>query len=144
MSRFNVMGVDHVHVFVRDRAGAARWYGAVLGMRRDPRFAVWARDVGGPLTLTGGDNSTHIALFENDKRAGRGSTVALRVDGPSFVAFSRRTSKVPLYDQRRVPAEPRLQDHELSLSLYFNDPDGNPLELTTYDVQHARLRMKRG
>lgn len=144
MSRFSVLGIDHVHVFVRDRAGAARWYGAVLGLRRDPRFALWSREVGGPLTLSGGDRSTHVALFENDKRAGRGATLALRVDGASFVAFARRTSKVPLYDQRRMPAAARLQDHELSLSVYFNDPDGNPLEVTTYDVQHARLRMKRG
>jgi len=41
LSRFAVAGIDHVHIYVRDRAAAARWYGAVLGLRRDRRFAAW-------------------------------------------------------------------------------------------------------
>ncbi len=76
MSRFAVVGIDHVHIYVRDRAAAARWYGTVLGLRRDRRFAAWAREVGGPLTLTAADGITHVALFEDERRAGHGSTVA--------------------------------------------------------------------
>jgi predicted lactoylglutathione lyase len=34
-----------------------------------------------------------------------------------------------------------LQDHQQSLSLYFSDPDGNPWELTTYEVIPARLGL---
>ena len=141
MSRFAVAGLDHVHVYVRDRTAAARWYGAVLGLRRDRRFAAWAREVGGPLTLTAADGVTHVALFEDDRRAGHGTTVALRTDGEGFVSFSKRSARLALFDKRRRPAAPRLQDHEQSLSLYFNDPDGNPVELTTYEVAVARLRL---
>lgn len=141
MSRFRVDGLDHVHVFVRDRAQAARWYGAVLGFRKDTRFSSWAREIGGPLTLTAGDGLTHLALFEDIKRAGKATTVALRVDGASFVAFHRRSRQLPLFDKRRRPSPPLLQDHQLSLSLYFNDRDGNPIELTTYDVGVARAKV---
>jgi catechol 2,3-dioxygenase-like lactoylglutathione lyase family enzyme len=142
LSRFAVAGIDHVHIFVRDRAAAARWYGAVLGLRRDRRFAAWAREVGGPLTLTAADGTTHVALFEDERRAGHCTTVALRTCGDGFVAFAKKAARLPLYDKRRRPSAPRLQDHEQSLSLYFSDPDGNPIELTTYDVVAARLRLR--
>jgi catechol 2,3-dioxygenase-like lactoylglutathione lyase family enzyme len=143
MSRFRVDGLDHVHVYVRDRAQAARWYGSVLGFRRDARFGSWAREIGGPLTLTAGDGLTHLALFEDAKRAGKATTVALRVDGASFVSFHRRAGQLPLFDKRRRPSAPHLQDHALSLSLYFNDRDGNPIELTTYEVDLVRARVPR-
>ncbi|MGZ8256042.1 MAG: VOC family protein [Burkholderiaceae bacterium] len=143
MSRFRVDGLDHVHVFVRDRAEAAKWYGSVLGFRREARFGSWAREIGGPLTLTAGDGLTHLALFEDTKRAGKATTVALRVDGTSFVSFHKRAAQLPLFDKRRRPSAPHLQDHALSLSLYFNDRDGNPIELTTYEVDLVRARVNR-
>ena len=143
MSRFRVDGLDHVHVFVRARAEAAKWYGSVLGFRRDARFGSWAREIGGPLTLTAGDGLTHVALFEDAKRAGKATTVALRVDGASFVSFHKRAAQLPLFDKRRRPSSPHLQDHALSLSLYFNDRDGNPIELTTYEVDLVRARVNR-
>jgi len=142
LSRFAVTGIDHVHVYVRDRAAAARWYGTVLGLRRDRRFAAWAREAGGPLTLTAADGITHVALFEDERRAGHGTTVALRTDGVGFLAFSKRAPRLPLFDKRRRPSAPRLQDHDQSLSLYFSDLDGNPIELTTYEVIAARLGLR--
>ena len=143
MSRFRVDGLDHVHVYVRDRTEAAKWYGSVLGFRKDVRFGSWARQIGGPLTLTAGDGVTHLALFEDTKRAGKTTTVALRVDAASFVSFHKRAAQLPLFDKRRRPSPPHLQDHALSLSLYFNDRDGNPIELTTYEVSLVRARVHR-
>ena len=105
------------------------------------RFGSWAREIGGPLTLTAGDGVTHLALFEDTKRAGKATTVALRVDAASFVSFHKRAAQLPLFDKRRRPSPPHLQDHALSLSLYFNDRDGNPIELTTYEVIRASPRI---
>lgn len=36
---------------------------------------------------------------------------------------------------------PSLVDHDLSLSLDFHHPDGNPYEVTTCDVTSARAAL---
>jgi glutathione S-transferase len=119
-------GIDHVHVFVSDRSEARGWYERVLGMRPVPSLEAWAVD-GGPLTLADAGGGVHIALFEAPPQANR-STIAVRVDGRSFVAWHHHL-------RRALGSAPRLVDHDLSWSLYFSDPDGNPFEITTYDCQ---------
>jgi catechol 2,3-dioxygenase-like lactoylglutathione lyase family enzyme len=120
-----LQGIDHVHVFVEDRAAAERWYGSVLGLRRAPELEVWAAD-GGPLTLQDASGSIHIALFERPAARCR-STIALRVRGEDFGAWRAHLDRL-------LPGQVTFQDHDLSLSLYFADPDGNPYEITTYDT----------
>ncbi len=122
-------GIDHVHVFVSDRAAAEVWYGRVLGLRRVPGLEGWAVD-GGPLTLSDPGGRVHVALFEAPTQASR-STIALQADGRAFAAWRRHL-------ERALGAPPRLVDHELSWSLYFSDPDGNPFEITTYERDSAK------
>ena len=33
-------------------------------------------------------------------------------------------------------------DHDLSYSLYFDDPDGNKLEITSYDHDYIKAAIK--
>ena len=77
-----VLAIDHIHVFVADRAEAERWYQRVLGLRRTPELEFWAKD-GGPLTLQDESAQIHIALFERPAKPCR-STIALRVHGSLF------------------------------------------------------------
>jgi len=49
-------------------------------------------------------------LFEDAKRAGKATTVALRVDGAAFIHFHKRAPQLPLFDKRRRPSPPHLQD----------------------------------
>jgi catechol 2,3-dioxygenase-like lactoylglutathione lyase family enzyme len=119
-----LQGVDHVHVFVADRAAAERWYARVLGLARVPALAFWADD-GGPLTLADAAESLHLALFERPRQPCR-STIALRVDAAAFLAW--RSHLAAMLDR-----PPSLEDHALSWSIYFADPDGNPYEITCYD-----------
>jgi catechol-2,3-dioxygenase len=121
-------GVDHLHVHVSDRAAAERWYARVLGLTRVQELEVWAVE-GGPLTLADRSGTVHLALFERAASA-RHATLALAVDGPAFLAWRTHLA-------RELPAPPELEDHGLSWSLYFADPDGNPFELTTH--AHAEL-----
>ena len=117
--------IDHIHVYATDRNRAEQWYADVMGFRRVPELESWAD--GGPLTLSNSSGTVHIALFEAPAQPCR-SVIALSVGAEEFVAWRKH-----LVDKLRRPVEP--EDHELSWSLYFADPDGNPWEITSY--QHA-------
>jgi catechol 2,3-dioxygenase-like lactoylglutathione lyase family enzyme len=120
--------IDHVHVFVSDRAAAESWYARVLGLERVPSLAFWAVD-GGPLTIANAANDIHLALFEKPREKCR-STVALGTSAPGFVAWQGHL-------RAALGHEPRAVDHAVSWSLYFEDPDGNPYEITCDD--HAAV-----
>lgn len=120
-----LLAFDHVHVFVADRAAAEAWYQRVMGLRRTPELEFWAVD-GGPLTLQNTNGSVHIALFERPAQPCR-STIALRVGASAYGEWRRHLKST-------LGGAVTEEDHEASLSLYFRDPDGNPYEITTYDV----------
>jgi catechol 2,3-dioxygenase-like lactoylglutathione lyase family enzyme len=126
-------GVDHVHVMVRDRAAAVAWYRDVLGFAVVPELAVWQAD-GGPLTLADAGGHVHLALFEHAPAPQHKSVVALGTDAAGFVRWLEHLT-------RALGHAPALEDHDLALSLYFRDPDGNPYEITTYDVTSARAAL---
>jgi catechol 2,3-dioxygenase-like lactoylglutathione lyase family enzyme len=75
--------VDHVHVFVTDRAAAEAWYERVLGLKRMKEYEFWAAN-GGPLTIQNEQGTVHIALFERPAQPCR-STVAFGVNAAEFM-----------------------------------------------------------
>jgi catechol 2,3-dioxygenase-like lactoylglutathione lyase family enzyme len=129
---FQVEQIDHVHVHVADREAAAAWYERVLKVGRDARFAVWAEDPRGPPMLVSRVGDTRIALFAGG--AG-GSTIAFRVAGGDFLAFLSALPELRLPTERGTLTAADVVDHALAWSVYFSDPDGNPIEITTYDYE---------
>ncbi|MBL0088929.1 MAG: VOC family protein [Ideonella sp.] len=127
-----IEAIDHLHIFVGNRQASERWYADVLGFSRIPELAFWARD-GGPLTLQDAGRQVHLALFERPHQPCR-STIALRVSAQEFLAWRAHLSS-------KLPEHPKLENHEVSLSLYFADPDGNPFEITTYEYEVLRDRQ---
>ncbi len=125
---FELEGIDHVALAVRDVARSAQWYIDVLGFERRHR-GMW-NDV--PVFV--GKGSTALALFliggHHPLARPRGSItmlhLAFRATREQFLAAQRDL------EARGIPFE--FQDHEISQSIYFRDPDGHELEITTYEL----------
>jgi catechol 2,3-dioxygenase-like lactoylglutathione lyase family enzyme len=82
-----------------------------------------------------GKVNTAIALFparDNDSKSTvRGGNIrmlhlAFRADRQNFVAAQKELS------HRGIKFE--VEDHEIAHSIYFRDPDGHQLEITTYEL----------
>lgn len=127
--------IDHIHVFVSNREFSEAWYRDVLGLRRQPDLEFWASD-GGPLTLTNDTGTIHLALFERPREKCR-STIALGVGADDFIEWRRHL-------QRVLGKELTPEDHAVSWSLYFQDPDGNPYEITSYQYEVISGRLAAG
>ncbi len=140
---FSVLQIDHVELFVADRYEAAKWYEHVLGLRVVTEFEIWAAG-GGPLMVSSDEGSTKLALFEGqpETSAGRNSgfhRVAFRVGADGFLAFLNRLQDLRLSDGRGrdVTAE-SVVDHQKAYSIYFVDPYGHLLEVTTYEYERTK------
>jgi catechol 2,3-dioxygenase-like lactoylglutathione lyase family enzyme len=144
---FKVSQIDHVELFVPDRYEAARWYDRVLGLRILPEAEQWAVE-GGPLMISSDRGNTKLALFEGQpvdsppQAAFR--RVAFRVDAEGFADFLRRLPELQLVDGQKKPvAASSVVDHRQAYSIYFTDPYGHQLEVTTYDYDETTASLER-
>ena len=140
---FKVLQIDHVELFVPDRYEAARWYEHALGLQVVPECEPWAVE-GGPLMISSDGGRTKLALFEGRPAPAPGTVtaafhrVAFRVTAGGFAEFLRRLPDLALKDsrQRSVTAD-LVVDHRQAYSIYFDDPYGHLLEVTTYDYDET-------
>lgn len=125
-------GIDHVHIYVKDREKAAQWYADILGFRVNVDYKFWADDPMGPLTIENPSGTIHLALFarHTDHRA----SLAFGANAAEYLTWTEY-----LTDQGLLARE---TDHDKAWSAYFEDPDGNQIEITSYD--HNAIRKKRG
>ena len=125
---FKVLQIDHVELFVPDRYDAAKWYERVLGLQIVPECEPWAVG-GGPLMISSDGGSTKLALFEGQPEASGPTSafrrVAFRVTAAGFAEFLTRNPDLVTTDG--------VVDHQQAYSIYFNDPHGHQLEVTTYE-----------
>jgi catechol 2,3-dioxygenase-like lactoylglutathione lyase family enzyme len=146
---FKVDQIDHVELFVPDRREAARWYERTLGLAALPQHEDWAADPGGPLMISSDGGRTMIALFQGEPRRDRPTAgfhlVAFRVDGPNFLAFLEHLKTNPVHNDEGAEIRSLTpKDHGKAFSVYFNDPWGHRLEVTTYEAEYLRERRRAG
>lgn len=124
-------GIDHIHVYVSDRARAQKWYADVLGYHPVVELLSWATK-DGPLTLESQEGNVHLALFERaDETAD--SVLALGATGIEFLKWVEHLAAQDI--------EYRVSDHDISVSVYFQDLDRNTLEITTYEHNEVRKAL---
>lgn len=125
---FKIDHLDHVALAVKDLKRSAQWYQEVLGLERRYQEA-WG-DV--PTMLCAGN--TCIALFPTatpqPAPAPSDNTIAMR--HLAFRVNRKNFEQAQKELQNRVIAF-AFEDHEIAQSIYFSDPDGHRLELTTYE-----------
>lgn len=126
--------IDHVHVTVVDRTIAEQWYEKVLGLTRVKELEFWAPD-GGPLTIANRAGTVHLALFEGVPGK-RHSTVAFGVGAEEFAQWQAHLAGV-------LGVQLKAEDHTVSWSIYFDDPDGNRFEITSYEYQAIQRGLAR-
>jgi catechol 2,3-dioxygenase-like lactoylglutathione lyase family enzyme len=144
---FQVDQIDHVEVFVPDRREAAEWYRRVLGLTIIPQYEYWSSDPRGPLMISSDGGNTKLALFEGTPQGSRETAgwhlTAFRVSAENFMKFLDRLDGLALTDHRsqRV-TRGSVRDHDGALSIYFNDPYGHRLEITTYEYEALKKRLE--
>ena len=124
----DVEGIDHVAMSVSDVERAAQWYIEVLSFKR-LHEGMWD---GVPVFI--GRGTTALALFPiranersiSDRGGIRMLHLAMRANRKNFLAAQEELK------QRGIRFE--FQDHEVAHSIYFRDPDGYRLEITTYEL----------
>jgi catechol-2,3-dioxygenase len=127
MSHFRLQRLDHVSLNVSDRPRSIAWYRDALGL--EPTSVPDQDDE--PVFM--GAFGACIALFQAQSGANeRGhESVGLR-----HVAFMAGSTDLELAQAHLANSgiEFRLEEHGNAHSVYVEDPDGNVIELTTYEL----------
>jgi catechol 2,3-dioxygenase-like lactoylglutathione lyase family enzyme len=122
MASFRTEGLDHVAIAVSDLDRSEGFYRDVLGLERV--LPEWD-----PPRILASEGSG-LALFPEEDFCGETAPhilhVAFRVTREAFEAARAELA------ERGI--ETSFSDHGAAHSIYFEDPDGHRLELTTYEV----------
>ena len=123
---FRVQGIDHIGLAVRDVQKSVDWYRELFGLER------LYEEVWGNFPGVVGIGDTSVAFFsmnDPDIKLPVGLPIhhlAFRLDRGNFKAAQQTLN------QKGIEFE--FQDHKIVHSIYFYDPDGHLIELTTYDL----------
>ncbi len=141
MYDFSIEDIDHIEMFVSDREKAAKWYEEIFGLKPIKELEMWSKI--GPLFIGNKDRSVTLAIM-NGKKENDGSInrMAFRTTGEKFVEFLDRVDGLDLFFLQEKITKEQVVDHDLSYSIYFDDPDGNKLELTCYDYDYLKSEIK--
>ncbi|MFL6515127.1 MAG: VOC family protein [Chthoniobacterales bacterium] len=124
----NLKALDHVAVAVGDVELSAHWYVEVLGLTRQ-HDDVWN---GYPVFV--GNGAAAVALFPI-----RGNSASESSSGIRILHFAFGTTRSGFIAAQNELKERNIdfefEDHQISHSIYFRDPDGHEIEITTHECE---------
>ncbi len=121
--------LDHIAITVTDMERSIRWYQEVLGMER--RFADEWGDAPAMMMLGNSGVALFPARTSNPQKRPDNNTLAMR----HFAFLATRADFEQAQEElRQRGIEFEFQDHTVSHSIYFEDPDGHEVEITTYEM----------
>jgi len=115
--------LDHVSLNVTDRARSIAWYRDVLGL---PQLNQPSAD-DEPVFL--GQPGLQFGLFQAQQQSPAREPESSGLRHVAIVVDDLDAAQERLRSHR---VEFRYEDHGNALSVYFRDPDGHVLEITTY------------
>jgi catechol-2,3-dioxygenase len=127
MNVFSIQRLDHVSLNVSDRTRSIRWYRDVLGLEQQNAPA----EDDEPVFM--GAFGACIGLFQAQIE---GAEREYESVGLRHFAFTLGRDDLARAQARfrELGVEARFEDHGNAHSLYFADPDGYVVELTTYEL----------
>lgn len=129
-SLIQVAALDHVHLYVADPDTAADWYGRVLGLT----VLTSSTRLEASKYMATPRGQYCATIFKGQPPSDGDHTSAFRVNGRTFIAFGEALPHADVVGRMgRQLEKADAADHALAWSYYFQDPDGNHLEITTYD-----------
>ena len=122
-ARVRLQRLDHVSLNVTDRTRSVAWYQDVLGL---PQLNQPTED-DEPVFL--GQPGLQFGLFQAQRKSPAREPESSGLRHVAIVVDDLDAAQERL---RSHGVEFRYEDHGNALSVYFNDPDGHVLEITTY------------
>ena len=118
--------LDHVSLNVSDRARSIAWYRDVLGLvqQGEPRRDDW------PVFM--GELGACVALFQAQVETAERQPESTGLRHVAFMV-GRDDLAAAQTRLRERGVEFRFEDHGNAHSIYVPDPDGNVIELTSYE-----------
>ena len=123
MANFEIRFLDHAALKVRDLEVSTKWYMDVLGLKKYTSEE-WGEY---PVFLLAGKSGLALFPATEPKHTER---PAIRVDHLAF-NVTNENYDMAKKDLAKRGIDFKEQDHHHFLSIYFSDPDGHQLELTT-------------